>query len=184
MSSSKLNLGGIVTLMAPIVLIFFLSTSPGYTYHQPDESMIIVSFKKTTERRTLCDDSQMEDFRSTEDTQRSHMRKKGRNCGSRDRVSLEMIINMDGDERFNGLIQPSGLNSDGVVFIYERFSIKAGDHTIEVKVRDNKDPNAEFKTFKESISLKGHEIAVIDYDKGKDSFFLITGDSTFRTMAK
>ncbi len=172
--SNRLSIAGVLVLLSPAILVYFFSTTPSYTYHEEDEAMLVVSFKKTTEKVTLCDEAELKKFKETAKGRRKHMRKNRGKCGSRERVPMEMVVNIDSEEKLRKLVDPSGLRSDGVVYIYERFYLTPGEHRLVVSTRDyREDEETEIQTFDQTVSIGPQRIVVIEFDPQKNDYVVI-----------
>lgn len=60
------------------------------------------------------------------------------NTCSRERVPLSIELSIDGAVIYSDVLQPTGLSRDGVSKAYKKFSVPAGHHVIEAKLRDSK----------------------------------------------
>jgi len=162
----RLSLPGILTLVAPVALIGFFSTSPAYRYHAEDQAQLTVSFKMHTERERLCDEKELEQFKEAAEHRRKHMQRASRVCGSRERVPLHLKVLIDGSAALDEKIAPSGLRSDGPTFVYAKFLLAAGAHRIKVMGRDYRSEEGAYPyVFDEKISFGRREIVVIDFSQ-------------------
>jgi len=173
MDNQRLSTPAILILVAPILLIGFFSTSPAYEYNKPDDSMLIVSFKKSTVRVKLCSEEELKEFKAIAKTRRPHMQRASRVCGSRERVPLALAIWLDGEKVTDKHIFPSGLRNDGLAFVYDRFKLTKGNHKVRINISDHrKKESGEAVSFSENIKFDGREIVVVEYDKGTNKLFV------------
>ncbi len=173
MDNERLSLPAILILVAPVLLIGFFSTSPAYEYNKPDDSMLIVSFKKSTMRLTLCTQEELKKFKAVAKSRRKHMQRASRVCGSRERAPLALTIWLDGKKVTDKHIFPSGLRNDGLVFVYDRFKLPKGNHKVKINISDHrKDGSGEAVSFSENIKFAEREVVVVEYDKGSNKLFV------------
>ncbi|MBI4827865.1 MAG: hypothetical protein HY804_03510 [Nitrospinae bacterium] len=175
MKQPKLNPLGAAALVAPLLLVYYFSTSPAYHFHEPGDTQMVVSFKTLTANLTLCGEEEQKEFEETASHRRSHMQRKSRVCGSRERVPLRLDVWLDGQQLTGELIQPSGLQADGVTFVFKRYTFPAGAHAVKVAAQDYRADGSGQKTvFERTLALDAARVTVIDYDPERQSFFIHT----------
>jgi len=164
MKQRNLTPGGGIMLFLPIVFIGIFSTWPSYQFYGPDESQLLLSFKKRTVKEHLCDEKELEAYNVEMESLPKHMRARGRECGSRARVPLEVNIWLDGEKSISKVIKPAGIHSDGVVFVFEKFTFKSGPHDIKITVRDQKDdPEVKTMEFNEHLDFQPRKVTLVTY---------------------
>lgn len=180
--NKRLPFTGALTLMAPIVLIYFFSTSPQHTFFHENEAELVVSFKKTTERVHLCDEEELAEFKAEAKSKRKHMRRAARVCGSRERFPLELAVWIDGKKHMGNRYTPPGLRSDGPVFVYERFTIDRGAHDVKISVRDYREGSEEGRSrpaetleLSKDMEFGGRQRIVVDYDVEEGRLYIREG---------
>ncbi|MDH5637160.1 MAG: hypothetical protein OEZ04_01565 [Nitrospinota bacterium] len=173
MKKRKITFSGGIMLFMPVVFIYLFSTWPSYEFYKPDESQLLVSLKKRTEKSHLCDEKEREAFMEEIASKPKHMQVVHRECGSRGRVPLELKIWLDGKESLTKVIKPAGLRSDGVVFVYEKFTFQSGPHDIKITMRDFKDdPNMKVHVFQEHIDFQPRKVTLVTYTPESDALLI------------
>jgi len=164
MKLKELSNSGRLVLFAPTLLIYVFSTWPQYQFHGPDESQLVVSFKKKTERVHDCTPGELDAFKEAQSGRLKHMRTKSKGCGSRDRLPLELVVKADGQEKVRKILQPAGLSRDGVVFAFERLNLAAGEHDLYVSIRDYK-PGQETPAmeFGQKVEFKPRHMTLVTF---------------------
>jgi hypothetical protein len=171
MSYGKLSVTAILILMAPVVLIYQFSASPAYTYNTADKALLIVSFKKITNRAKECDKEELKAYNKSGEKRRKHMQRTKQTCGSRERVAMNVEVWIDGAQASTKRHFPSGYRMDGYAYVYQRFKLKRGAHKIKVTAREQKEGGGSSYVFDETIEFKSRQVKVIDFDKVNDRFF-------------
>lgn len=168
----RLTVWAVILLLSPAPLIYFLSDSPSYRYYGEDVGGVIISFKRVTERRSLCDEEELEQFRKEAKLRRPHMQRADRVCGSRERVPLRLKVWIDGETALDKEIIPSGIRQDSATYVYEKFVLPLGAHTIKVAMKDTRDDAEEFDhSFEGTVTLESRDKVVIDFDSVTERFF-------------
>ncbi len=174
--TKRLTFGGMIVLVLPIIVIYFLSTKPVHTFDVKGDTAFIISMKHTTDKEHICTKDEVKEFLAKQsENNRKHLRKKASMCGSRQRVPLRLIVWMDGNEIINTQYLPAGFHQDGAVFIYEKFLIPMGKHTIKAAMRDSKaESGDEFNyNLEETVELVSLQVLVLDFDETEDRLKLI-----------
>ncbi|MDH5509062.1 MAG: hypothetical protein OEZ32_01780 [Nitrospinota bacterium] len=173
MKERRLSPGGVIMLFMPVVFIYLFSTWPSYEFYAPNESQLLISLKKRTEKTHICDEKEREAFMEEIASKPKHMQVVHRECGSRDRVPLELKIWLDGVESLSKVIKPAGIRSDGVVFVYEKFTFKSGPHDIRITMRDFKDnPKIKVHEFKEHLDFQPRKVTLVSYTPETDALLI------------
>lgn len=170
MSKNRLSLLGRLVFFIPAVLVYFLSTSPTYTFSDENDSSLIIGLKHITDKVHICTEEEVRLFLENEaKKERTHLRKRAKACGSRNREPLKLIVWLDGKEIVNKVYQPSGLFNDGHAFVYEKFEIHAGEHHIKAVMRDSKkDKEDRYDySFERKVNFTPKRVIVLDFDSLK-----------------
>jgi hypothetical protein len=89
----------------------------------------------------------------------------------RERSDIRLEVDLDGQPILQTVMHPTGLYKDGVSTIYKRFEVKAGSHQLAVRMNDNLvKPGFNFVK-EERISLKPHQVMVIDFNPDQGGLF-------------
>ncbi|MDH4183545.1 MAG: hypothetical protein OEV92_04940 [Nitrospinota bacterium] len=173
MKERRLTFGGVGMLFLPTVFIYIFSTSPSYEFFKPDESQLLLSLKKRTEKVKVCDEAEQEAFQAAQANVLKHMRTQHVQCGSRERVPLTVKIAMDGKEYVSKSIEPAGLRSDSVVFVFEKFTFKSGPHDILITMKDAKEgPEIKTYEFREHIDFQPRRVVLVTYTPESDALHI------------
>lgn len=178
MKKKGLTVIGRIVIFIPAVLVYFLSTSPTYTFNGEDDAGLIVGMKHITDKAHICSEEEVRLFLEKEaKNPRKHLRKRARACGSRERVPLGLVLRLDDKELINTEYEPSGVHDDGNTFIYKKFIVSAGEHRIRLSMRDSKkENNGEFDYhLDKKIYFKKRQVIVIGFDPLKKDFKLSAG---------
>jgi hypothetical protein len=89
----------------------------------------------------------------------------------RERSDIRLEVDLDGQPILQTVMHPTGLYKDGVSTVYKRFEVKAGSHRLAVRMNDNLvKPGFNFVK-EEQISLKPHQVMVIDFNPDRGGLF-------------
>ncbi|MGK7345637.1 MAG: hypothetical protein ACNS63_07495 [Candidatus Nitrospinota bacterium M3_3B_026] len=167
----RLTVWAVILLLSPAPLVYFLSDSPSYSYYSDDVGGVIISFKRVTERRSLCDEEELEEFKKEAKLRRPHMQRADRVCGSRERVPLRLKVWIDGETALDKQIVPSGIRQDSATYVYEKFILPLGSHAIKVAIKDTRDGDETFgHSFEGTVTLESRDKVVIGFDSVSERF--------------
>jgi len=175
MIKKRLSLSGRLVFFIPAVIVYFLSTSPTYTFSGDNDSSLIIGLKHITDKVHICTDEEVRLFLENEaKKERTHLRKRAKACGSRERVPLKLTVWLDGRELVNREYQPSGLYNDGNTFVYEKFDLHSGEHHIKVVMRDSKKDREDRYdySFDKTVNFTAKRVFVLDFDPLKKLFII------------
>lgn len=140
------KLFAIAIAAVPFVLIYFLSAAE-YRFYSPEESMLKVAFKHSGKRIEECDEERFLQHQA-ERYRRENRKSQGvrmdiglleKTGCSRERHPIRLRIVVDGRLLLDKTYQPVGIRKDGASFIYEKFTLPSGKHSIEITMKDSKD---------------------------------------------
>jgi len=147
-----------------IAFIGYFSTSPAYTFMQPDQALIKLAFNHSGELKLPC-----REFTAEEQAAKSkHMRIKF-DC-PRERSPVYVIMEIDGKRVFDKSIDPSGFSKDLPSPLYERIPLKAGKYNLHLGMRDHIDTEGFDYEFNGPITLAPSQIFVIGFDPDHKEF--------------
>jgi hypothetical protein len=112
-------------------LIGLLATWPPYEQLPPGSAQIKLAFNHSGERMEECRRLTTEELAKLPSTQR-----RVRDC-SRRRLPVTVQLMIDGAPIYEAVLEPSGLSGDGQARAYEKFTVPAGRHVIEARLRDS-----------------------------------------------
>ncbi len=170
----SLGIGGIIVLALPVILVLFLSSKPFYEFRGSEGSGLIVAFKAITDKSHICTKEEVEAFLEVQShNERKHLRRRANACGSRDRVPLGLLVRLDGKVLMDRVYFPSGLRRDGNTFVFKKFFVSAGEHKLEVAIRDTKKGLTEYDhTLSKTVDFKKLKFVVLDFDPVTKEFRL------------
>ncbi|MCF7821798.1 MAG: hypothetical protein K9M17_05070 [Mariprofundaceae bacterium] len=156
---------GVVYLIF-IAFIGYFSTSPSYLHVPADMALIKFTFSHAGKRIKEFDDT-----RTKEEMAKLPPQLRTKKL-SRERTSLEVEFEMDGQMLFQKKILPRGLSHDLPSPIYERFIVPAGEHHFRVRMND--DIHVEgFNYFGEkSVTLAPLQTMIVDFDDIRNEFVI------------
>ncbi|MCF6210745.1 MAG: hypothetical protein L3J88_04005 [Gammaproteobacteria bacterium] len=147
-----------------IAFIGYFSTSPAYTFMEPDQSLIKLAFNHSGKLKLAC-----REFTAEEQAAKpKHMRIKF-DC-PRERSPVYVIMKIDGKLIFEKTIRPSGFAKDLSSPLYERISLKTGQYHLYLGMRDHVDTEGLDYEFDGSVTLAASQILVIGFDSEYNEF--------------
>jgi hypothetical protein len=157
-------LGQIVAFILFAIGLAYFSNSPSYTYHDPEKALIMVSFSHASERKEECRRFTPEEIAALAPNMRRPM-----DC-PRERVPVYVEVLMDGNSILSKSYNPTGLAKDGSASIYERITVKPGQHQLIAKLRDsNRETGFDYEG-DISININPKQLFVIDFRKDLNGF--------------
>jgi hypothetical protein len=175
MIKNRLSLLGRLVFFIPAALVYFLSTSPTYTFSDENDSSFVIGLKHLTDRVHVCNEEEVRLFLENEAKKGvAHSRKRAKSCGSRNRKPLKLKVWLDGKEIVNKVYKPSGLFGDGNTFIFEKFEVHAGEHNIKAAMRDSKEDKEDRYdySFERNVNFNPKRVVVLDFDSLTKLFIL------------
>jgi len=155
--------GQVILYGAFAAFIGYFATSPRYHQVADDVALIKLSISHLGERE--CRKRTPEELAKMPPNMRAPM-----DC-PRERSDIKLEMDLDGQPILRTVLHPTGLYKDGVSTIYRRFEVKAGSHQLAVRMNDNLvKPGFNFVK-EERISLKPHQVLVIDFNPDKGGLF-------------
>jgi hypothetical protein len=88
----------------------------------------------------------------------------------RERVPLYVEVIMDGNSILSKSYNPTGLAKDGSASIYERITVKPGQHQLIAKLRDSRREEGFDYESEASININPKQLFVIDFRKDIEGF--------------
>ncbi|MBC5785640.1 hypothetical protein H8N03_22050 [Ramlibacter sp. USB13] len=133
---------------------------PRYQALPPGQALLKVSFIHHGQRVAPCRPYTPEELAKLPANMRTPLK-----C-ERERVPVEIEVDLDGATVFRHVAQPAGLSRDGASTVYHRLAVPAGEHRIAVRLKDA--PGAAFAHTREAVlTLKEAQVLVIDFDPQK-----------------
>ncbi|EXI72149.1 MAG TPA: hypothetical protein PK440_12020 [Candidatus Accumulibacter phosphatis] len=156
-------IGQVILYGAFAAFIGYFATSPKYHQVADDVALIKLSISHLGERE--CRKRSPEELAKMPPNMRAPL-----DC-PRERSDIRLEVDLDGQPILQTVMHPTGLYKDGVSTIYRRFEVKAGSHQLAVRMNDNLvKPGFNFVK-EERISLKPHQVMVIDFNPDQGGLF-------------
>ena len=139
------------------LLVATFSYWPPYARIDPDSAVSKLSFSHAGDLREPCRTLSPEELAALAPNMRS-----GVDC-PRERVSVVVELEIDGERVYRAELPPSGLADDGPSSVYERFEVSAGHHRIRVRLRDTVRESGFDHEGTAAIHLSARQSFVIDF---------------------
>lgn len=153
-------------------VIGYLSTYPTYTYMQPDETVIKLSFMHAGQRKGACHERTPEEIAKMPAFQR-----KATTVCPRERSNVVVELDLDGKQLYHVVLKPTGLSHSGNSNIYRRIQVKAGTHTLKARLKDHEGEDYNY-THEETVNLAPGRIMVIDFKSATGGFIFKNKNTT------
>jgi hypothetical protein len=142
-------LGQVALYALFIAFIGYFATSPAYTFLPQGQALIKLTFSHAGQRKQPCRERSAEELAEMP----KHLRKK-RDC------------------IYSATISPSGLSHDLASPVYERIRLPAGEHRLQVSMRDDIHSEGYNYTLDRVVTMLPAQILVIDFDSENGKFSL------------
>jgi hypothetical protein len=140
-----------------IAVVGYFATSPPYVHLPPGHSLVKLTFQHAGQRKEVCRE------RSAEELAKLAPNMRAATVCPRERVAVEVEIEMDGKPLFAVVAPPRGFSRDGASTVYRRIEVPAGKHRFVARMKDA--PTGGFGAVAErDVELEAGRILVIDYD--------------------
>jgi hypothetical protein len=147
-----------------IAFIGYFSTEPSITNLPPDQALIKFTFAHPGERLVPCVERTAEEMAKLPPQQRFKME-----C-SRERAPLQVEFMVDDRMAYQAEIPARGLKKDLPSPIYHRFTIPAGQHQLQVRMKDNIQDEGFTYTAVKTVVLAPLQVLVVDFDENNKEF--------------
>ncbi|MBI1887323.1 MAG: hypothetical protein HYS19_02980 [Nitrosomonadales bacterium] len=154
-------------------VIGYFSTWPTYTYLQPDETLIKLSFGHAGQLKEACRERTPEELAKLP----MYQRKVTTICPSRERADVVVELEMDGKQLYHVVLPPTGFAHSGTSNIYRRIPVKAGVHTLKARLKDHIGEEFNFM-HEETVHLVPGRIMVIDFKSATGGFIFKNKNTT------
>jgi hypothetical protein len=140
-----------------VAVVGYFSTSPPYEHLPAGQALVKLSFQHAGQRKAPCRERTPEELAKLAPNMRA-----AQVC-ERERVPLDVAIEMDGKPLFSMVAPPTGLAHDGAATVYRRVAVPAGEHRFVAKLKDA--PSGDYGYVAErKIALDAGRVLVIDFD--------------------
>jgi len=157
-------LGQVLWYLIFIAFIGYFSTSPAYTFMEPDQALIKLAFNHSGKLKKPCREFTKEELAAKPQQMRIKF-----DC-PRERSPVYVVLEIDGKRVFEKTISPSGLSKDMPSPLYERIPLKAGKYQLHLGMRDHVDTKGYDYEFNGPITLAPGQILVIGFDPDRKEF--------------
>jgi hypothetical protein len=165
MKNWKAWLGQAVLYGLFALFIGVFSHWPRYQALPPGQAVLKVSFIHHGERVAPCRAYTPQELAKLPPNMRAPTK-----C-ERERVPVEIEVDLDGTTVYRHVAAPAGLSRDGASTVYHRLVVPAGQHRIAVRLKDA--PGTGFGHVREAVlTLKEAQVLVIDFDAQKGGITL------------
>lgn len=148
--------------------IAYFSANPSYQRLPDDTGVVKLSLSHAGQRKHACVDRTPEELAKLPPNMRAKQK-----C-ERERNPVEVILEIDGVERFRGSAKPAGLSKDGASHFYVRFNIPAGEHKFRIRMRDRaRDDNGYDYESEVTAKIIHRQIFVINFLSDEKRFTFI-----------
>lgn len=154
-------------------LIGYFSTLPTYTYLQPDETLIKLSFAHAGQLKEACRERTPEEIAKLP----MYQRKVTTVCPSRERADVVVELELDGEQLYHVVMPPNGFARSGTSNIYRRILVKAGVHTFKARLKDHVGDEFNYE-HEETVNLAPGRIMVIDFHAATGGFIFKNKNAT------
>ncbi len=144
----------------------YFATQPPYTYGEPEMATIKVSLSHAAARTKPCIELTPEQIAELA----ANMRR-AEIC-ERQRLPIELELDVDGAAALRVVAQPSGLWGDGPASIYERFDVAPGVHAVSVRLRDTARTEGWDYSTAQELTLERGRYLTITFNPARGGFEL------------
>ncbi len=95
---------------------------------------------------------------------------RGSKVCSRERSSLLVSLLLDGNRLAKKVYPPPGIHGDGSAYVYEKYSLPAGEHLLTIQMRDTKRTEGYDHTLESRVTFEPSQALVIGFDGSKNGF--------------
>lgn len=143
--------------------IGYFATQPSYRQIADDIAIVKLSISHLGERE--CRKRSAEELEKLPRNMRAPL-----DC-PRERSDIRVELDIDGQNVVSHVMTPTGLYKDGVSTMYRRLEVKAGPHTLAVRMQDDARKEGWRFTREERVELKPAQNLVIDFHPDKGGLF-------------
>ncbi len=173
------SIPALVILLIPTMLIFYLSNA-SYSFYKDKVSQLKLTFRHTT--KLLEDCGGAEKLKEEMERYEEILKKTGRvpmhqvrlEC-NRERHPAMVELYVDGEKLLSKSFKPRGLRKDGPVYVYNRFTVSSGRHTLEIRMRDSGKKKGYDYILKKDVDFKEGMVVLVDFDDLKKTFVISAG---------
>ena len=158
--------GQAIIYAAIMATLGYFSTLPAYEHFPPENAMIKLTFAHGGTHLGNCVRKTREELMDLPPNMRKQVR-----C-NRERVPITVELEIDGTKVYSKTPTPAGLRKDGPSQVYEAFPLKAGSHSLVMRMRDTKRSDGGWDYVKEAeVELGPQQLFVIQFRPEAGGFY-------------
>ncbi len=146
------------------VVVGYLATRPSWTFFDGSKAQVLVSFSHGGKAAGGCRKRSSKELAKLAPNMR-----KATIC-SRERVSLVFEMSIDGKLVHRETLVPTGFRSDGPSRTYQKFTVVAGRHDLELKLRDTDRAEGFDYIRQATVDLKPGQNLSVDFKASQGGF--------------
>jgi hypothetical protein len=147
-----------------IAFIGYFSTEPSFTNMPADQALIKFTFAHPGKRLVPCVKRSAAEMANLPPQLRYDMK-----C-SRERAPLQVEFEIDGQMVYQKEIPAKGLKNDLPSPVYQRFNVPAGQHHLQVRMRDNVTDKEFTYAAEKTVVFIPLQVLIIDFDENNKKF--------------
>ncbi|MBL4600003.1 MAG: hypothetical protein JKX93_13625 [Rhizobiaceae bacterium] len=157
-------IGQIICFALIAIFIGYFSNRPVYHQFPEGKAQIKLAFAHGAAREIDC-----RRLTSKEIAKLPPNKRRPNNC-SRERIPIHIQLTIDGEMIYDDLLIATGLSNDGPGRAYQKITVSAGEHIINVRLRDSKrESGFDYETTRQ-LTLKAHQNLAIDFKADTGGF--------------
>ena len=160
MADIKRYLGQALLYALFFVPIVYITQQPSHTHLPPDMAVLKVAVRHAGKIIGECVPLEGAELARLPDNM-----KRPEVC-PRERSPLELELLMDGETLYRATVAPSGLHNDGMSSMYQRFSVPAGKHRLQLKMNDDVAVEGYNWELSRDVELQPAQVLVATFKEG------------------
>jgi len=156
--------GQLLFFAAAALLTGFFASRPVYQAFPADSALIKLSFSHGAVRKVECHRLTSKEIAALPPNER-----RPNTCG-RERVPQRIQVTVDGKLVYDAELPPTGLAGDGPARAYRKFTVPAGRHKVELRLRDNRALTGFDYETERAVELKPRQNLAIDFKADRGGF--------------
>ena len=157
-------LGQVLAYAAFGAVVAWFSADPRWRHHDPGQAQVKLSFSHAGETVTECRRLTPEEIAALPPNMR-----RPTDC-PRQRVSVRVELEIDGEVMVAETLAPSGVAGDGPSTAYRRFAVAPGTHRIVARLRDTRRETGFDYEVEREVELVPRQNLVVDFQSSLGGF--------------